>query len=63
MTAAQFEQLAEADAELVLRWRFTKLCEAGDPCRALLLAVRPELDLELAADLLRAAQAGRQRVA
>jgi hypothetical protein len=64
MTSAQFELLNEEDVELLLRWRFHRLSEAGhEPVGALLLAVRPDLDLQLASDLLAAARARRQLVA
>lgn len=53
MTAAQFENLDVEQAATLLQWRFQKLSDAGhEPVRALLLAVRPEVDLALASDLL-----------
>ena len=59
MTAAQFEHLDVDQAASLLQWRFQKLTEAGhEPIRALLLAVRPDVDLALASALLGAAGAG-----
>ena len=56
MTQAQFELLDAEQAATLLEWRFQKLSEAGhEPVGALLLAVRPEVDLGLASDLLAAA--------
>ena len=56
MTAAQFELLDVEQAATLLEWRYQKLSEAGhEPIGALLLAVRPEVDLGLASDLLAAA--------
>jgi hypothetical protein len=53
MTAAQFELLDVEQAAALLQWRFKKLSDAGhDLIGALLLAVRPEVDLGLASDLL-----------
>jgi len=53
MTAAQFENLDVEQAATLLQWRFHKLVDAGhEPVRALLMAVRPEIDLGLASDLL-----------
>ena len=58
MTAAQFEKLDVDQAHTLLQWRFWKLTEAGhEPVRALLLAVRPEVDVTLASDLLSVAEA------
>jgi hypothetical protein len=57
MTAAQFELLDVEQAAALLQWRFKKLSNAGhDLIGALLLAVRPEVDLGLASDLLSAAR-------
>jgi hypothetical protein len=58
MTVAQlFELLDVEQAATLLQWRFQKLSEAGhEPIGALLLAVRPEVDLRLASDLLTAAR-------
>ena len=57
MTAAQFELLDVEQAATLLQWRFQKLSEAGhEPVGALLLAVRPEVDLGLASDLLTVAK-------
>ncbi len=58
MTAAQFERLDAEQATRLLQWRFQKLTAAGyEPVRALLLAVRLEVDISLASDLLAAADA------
>jgi hypothetical protein len=61
MNAAQlFELLDVEQAAKLLQWRFQKLSEAGhEPIGALLLAVRPEVDLGLASDLLSAARESR----
>jgi hypothetical protein len=57
MTAAQFEKLDVDQAATLLQWRFQKLSDAGhEPIGALLFAVRPEVDLGLASDLLRVAR-------
>lgn len=61
MTAAQFERLDVDQAAGLLQWRFQKLTDAGhEPIRALLLAVRPDVDLKLASELLSVAGAGRR---
>jgi hypothetical protein len=53
VTAAEFEHLTQEEAEALLAERFCYLSEAGyPPTTALALAVRPEIDLELAASLL-----------
>jgi hypothetical protein len=53
MTVAQFETIDEAEAELILRWRFDELVRAGyDVDSALLLASHVEVDLHHAAALL-----------
>jgi len=53
MTAAQFELLDAEEAATLLQWRFQKLTDAGhEPVRALLLAVRPDVELRLASELL-----------
>jgi hypothetical protein len=52
MRPEQFELLDEPEAELVLRWRFHKLCERGhETLTALLLAARVDVEIELADDL------------
>jgi hypothetical protein len=57
MTAAQFELLDVEQAATLLQWRFQRLSDAGhEPVGALLLAVRPEVELRLASDLLSAAR-------
>lgn len=54
MTAAEFELLDEEEAERVIWWRFQQLSEAGyDVDHALLLSARADVDLHVAADLLR----------
>ena len=54
MTAGQFELLADAEAEAVLRWRFENLAEAGAPIEeSLVIASHVEIDLRAAVDLLR----------
>jgi hypothetical protein len=61
MTAAQFETLNVDQAARLLQWRFQKLSDAGyEPVGALLLAVRPEIDVALASDLLNAARETRR---
>ncbi len=53
MTAAQFEQLGELEAETVLRWRFEALVRSGyDAGEAMILASHVEVDLHTATDLL-----------
>ncbi len=53
MTAAQFEQLGELEAETVLRWRFEALVRSGyDAGEAMILASHVEVDLHRATDLL-----------
>jgi hypothetical protein len=57
MTEAQFELLDVEQATRLLQWRFKKLSDAGhELIGALMLAVRPEVDLALASDLLSAAR-------
>jgi hypothetical protein len=57
MTAAQFELLDVDQAATLLEARFQALAAAGhEPIGALLLAVRPEIDLDLASDLLSVAR-------
>ena len=52
MTAAQFEQLGELEAETVLRWRFEELVRGGyDAGEAMILASHVEVDLHRATDL------------
>jgi hypothetical protein len=54
MTVAQFETIGEAEAELILRWRFDELVRAGyDIGAALLLASHVEIDLHHASALVR----------
>jgi hypothetical protein len=54
MTAAEFEFLDEAEAELVIGWRFRELSDAGyHPDAALQLATHSDVDLHIATDLLR----------
>jgi hypothetical protein len=55
MTAAQFEQLASAETDEVLRWRYRELVRGGfDLNDARVLACHPEVDLHQAVELLRA---------
>ncbi len=57
MTEAQFELLDEEQASALLQWRFKKLTDAGhEMIGALLLAVRPEIEIGLASDLLSVAR-------
>ena len=52
MTAAQFEQLGELEAENVLRWRFEVLVRSGyDAGEAMILASHVGVDLHRAKDL------------
>ena len=52
MTAAQFEQLGELEAETVLRWRFEALVRGGyDAGEAMILASHVDVDLHRATDL------------
>ena len=52
MTAAQFEQLGEIEAEHVLRWRFEELVRVGyDAGEAMILASHVEVDLHTATDI------------
>jgi hypothetical protein len=52
MTAAQFEQLGDLEAETVLRWRFEELVRVGyDAGEAMILASHVEVDLHAATDL------------
>ncbi len=54
MTAAQFEQIDESEAEAILRWRFEELVRAGyDVGSALVLASHVEVDLHQASSLAR----------
>lgn len=54
MTAAEFEQLDEKEAEKIICWRFHELMEEGfDVEDALRLAVATHVDLRAAARLLR----------
>jgi hypothetical protein len=63
MTAAQFELLDVEQAATLLQWRFQRLSDAGhEPVGALMLAVRPEVDLGLASELLSAARETREIV-
>ena len=52
MTAAQFEELGELEAETVLRWRFEELLRGGyEAGEAMILASHVEVDLHVANDL------------
>lgn len=53
MTAGQFELLADAEAEAVLRWRFESIAATGAPIEdALVIASHVEIYLREAVDLL-----------
>jgi hypothetical protein len=53
MTAGQFELLADAEAEAILRWRFESIAAAGAPIEdALVIASHVEVDLRDALGLL-----------
>jgi hypothetical protein len=53
MTAAEFEQLDETEAERIISWRFHELVESGfEPEDALSLAVATHADLHAASDLI-----------
>ena len=63
MDTAQFERLDVEQAATLLLWRFKKLTEAGhDTVRSLMLAVRPDIDIRLASDLLSVARDTRPAV-
>jgi hypothetical protein len=52
MTAAQFEQLGEKEAETILRWRFRVLSQAGyEASAAVRLAADVHVDLDHACNL------------
>jgi hypothetical protein len=54
MTAAQFEVLADAEADEVVRWRFSLLLRAGfEDCEAIVLASNTSVDVHVAEDLVR----------
>jgi hypothetical protein len=54
MTAAEFEVLSESEAEKIIAWRFHELSNAGyEVDDALCLATHTEIDLHVAADLIR----------
>lgn len=53
MSATESEQLANPEAEEVLRWRFEVLMRAGyDAGNAMILASHAEVDLHTATELL-----------
>jgi hypothetical protein len=63
MTEAQFELLDVEQAVALLQWRLKKLTDAGhELVGSLLLAVRPDIELGLASDLLSAARETRGAV-
>jgi hypothetical protein len=63
MTGEQFELLDVEQAAALLSWRLKKLTDAGhELIGALLLAVRPDIELGLASDLLNAARETRTAV-
>jgi hypothetical protein len=52
MTAAQFEELGDLEAETILRWRFEELVRSGyDAGEAMILASHVGVDLHRAKDL------------
>ena len=54
MTAAEFELLADAEAECLLRRRLRTFLAAGaDPCEALILAAQVEVSEDAVVELLR----------
>ena len=54
MTAAEFELLADAEAECLLRQRLRAFLDAGaDPCEALILAAQVEVPEAAVVELLR----------
>lgn len=54
MTTAEHRRLADIDLEEVVRWRFSRLLDAGYGWdAALMLAREPQVDLHLAVGLLR----------
>ena len=54
MTAAEFELLAEAEAECLLRQRLRAFLDAGaDPCEALILTAQVEVPEAAVVELLR----------
>ena len=54
MTAAQFELLADVEADEVLRWRFGLLVRAGyEDCEAIVIASNTAIDVHVAEDLVR----------
>jgi hypothetical protein len=63
MDTTQFERLDVDQAATLLLWRFRKLTEAGhDTVRSLMMAVRPDIDIRLASDLLSVAREPKQAV-
>jgi hypothetical protein len=63
MDTNQFERLDVDQAATLLLWRFRKLTEAGhDTVRSLMMAVRPDVDIRLASDLLSVARDPKQAV-
>ena len=59
MTAAEFELLAEAEAECLLRQRLRAFLDAGaDPCEALILAAQVEVPEAAVVELLRQGVSG-----
>jgi hypothetical protein len=58
MTADEFEQLDEFQVELWIAGRFQQLAGGGyPPSQALHLAVRPDVDVEMAVALIRECEA------
>jgi len=59
VTAAEFELLAEAEAECLLRQRLRAFLDAGaDPCEALILAAQVEVPQAAVVELLRQGVSG-----
>ena len=59
VTAAEFELLADAEAECLLRQRLRTFLEAGaDPCEALILAAQVEVSEAAVVELLRQGVSG-----
>ncbi len=54
MSAAKLEALEDTEEERIIRWRIEALTRAGyDWGASMMIAVRPDIDLHFASDLLR----------
>ena len=54
MAAARLDALDDTEEERIIRWRLEALTRAGyDWPASMMIAVRPDIDLHLASDLLR----------